>query len=233
MIRHPGASAVVPFLSDPEGDDPQLLLIKQYRYAAEQYLYEIPAGRLEPGEDPRDCAIRELREETGCTARQMEFLTTIYTTPGFTDERIHLFMATGLERGETAHEADEFMTVETMTLSEALRLIEEGRSWTGRRSSRFCSPPGIAPGVRQPTVPGLCQNRDKTRLLSHNSVAFRGRSFGRVRLANKAQPIRGQRLNTRSPAASNGHTVCLSPLRGQRDREVSYRICSVCRVVPY
>jgi ADP-ribose pyrophosphatase len=126
MVRHPGASAIVPFLSEPGGDDPQLLLIKQYRYAAEQYLYEVPAGRLEPGEDPRDCAARELREEAGCTARQIDFLTTIYTTPGFTDERIHLFMATGLERGETAHEADEFMTVETVTLSQALRLIQEG-----------------------------------------------------------------------------------------------------------
>ena len=126
MIRHPGASAVVPFLSDPDGEDPQLLLIKQYRYAAEQYLYEVPAGRLEPGEDPRDCAIRELREEAGCTAKNMDFLTTIYTTPGFTDERIHLYMATGLERGDTAHEADEFMTVETIPLTEALRMIEQG-----------------------------------------------------------------------------------------------------------
>ena len=65
MIRHSGASAVVPFLSDPEGDDPQILLIKQYRYAANGYLYEIPAGRLESGEDPAACAERELREETG------------------------------------------------------------------------------------------------------------------------------------------------------------------------
>jgi ADP-ribose pyrophosphatase len=126
MIRHPGASAIVPLLSAPDGDDPQLLLIKQYRYAAGQYLYEIPAGRLEPGEDPRDCAVRELREETGCRADRMDFLTTIYTTPGFTDERIHLYMATGLERGDTAHEADEFLTVETVTLSHALQLIEAG-----------------------------------------------------------------------------------------------------------
>lgn len=126
MIRHPGASAVVPFLSDATGDDPQLLLIRQYRYAADQYLYEIPAGRLDPGEKPRDCARRELREETGCTARQIDFLFTMYTTPGFTDERIHLFMATGLERGEAAREADEFMTMETVTLSSALRLIQGG-----------------------------------------------------------------------------------------------------------
>jgi ADP-ribose pyrophosphatase len=126
MIRHPGASAVVPFLTDPGIADPELLLIKQYRYAAEQYLYEIPAGRLDAGEDPAQCAARELREETGCRAQRIEFLFTIFTTPGFTDERIHLFMATGLERGDTAHEADEFMTLETMTLSRALRLIEKG-----------------------------------------------------------------------------------------------------------
>ena len=88
MIRHPGASAVVPFLSDPAGGDPQLLLIRQYRYAAEGYLYEIPAGRLDPGESPEACARRELQEETGCTVDRVERLTTIYTTPGFTDEKI-------------------------------------------------------------------------------------------------------------------------------------------------
>jgi ADP-ribose pyrophosphatase len=132
MVRHPGASAIVPFLSDPRGDDPQILLIKQYRYAAEQYLWEIPAGRLDPGEDPLACARRELREETGCTAERIEFLTTMYTTPGFTDERIHLFIASGLERGETAHEADEFMTVETVTLSSALQLIQKGEIKDGK-----------------------------------------------------------------------------------------------------
>jgi ADP-ribose pyrophosphatase len=126
MIRHPGASAIVPFLSDVSAADPQLLLIKQYRYAADQYLYEVPAGRLDPGEDPRDCAARELREETGCSARDIEFLFTMFTTPGFTDERIHVFMASGLEHGDTAHESDEFMTLETVTLSRALRLIKEG-----------------------------------------------------------------------------------------------------------
>jgi ADP-ribose pyrophosphatase len=126
MIRHSGASAVVPFLSDPTGDDPQVLLIRQYRYAADGFVYEIPAGRLDAGEEPVVCAHRELREETGCEAERVEHLTTIYTTPGFTDERIHLFMAVGLTRGELARETDEFIELETMTLSRALELVESG-----------------------------------------------------------------------------------------------------------
>lgn len=132
MIRHPGASAVVPFLSDPTGEDPQVLLIRQYRYAAQQFLYEIPAGRLDPGESPEACARRELREETGCTAQRVERLTTMYTTPGFTDERIHLFMAVGLTRGDDSREADEFIEVETMPLSNALSLVERGEIQDGK-----------------------------------------------------------------------------------------------------
>ncbi|HPV73762.1 MAG TPA: NUDIX hydrolase [Gemmatimonadaceae bacterium] len=132
MIRHPGASAVLPFASDPLGDDPQLLLIRQYRYAAEAFLYEIPAGRLDPGESPLECAKRELREETGCTAARVEPLITIYTTPGFTDEKIHLFMASGLTMGESHREADEFIEVVTRPLSEVLQLIERGEIVDGK-----------------------------------------------------------------------------------------------------
>jgi len=132
IVRHSGASAVVPFLSDPEGEDPQILLLRQYRYAADGYLFEIPAGRLDPGETPADCAARELREETGCTAKQMEPLITMVTTPGFTDERIHLFMATDLTHGEAAREADEFADVIVMRLSEALELIQRGEIVDGK-----------------------------------------------------------------------------------------------------
>ena len=126
IIRHPGASAVIPFLSGPLGDEPQLLLLRQFRYAAGGYLYEIPAGRLEAGESPMECAIRELQEETGCRADHIEPLTTILTTPGFTDEAIHLFMATGLIHGEPNREADEFVELVIMRLSEALEGVSKG-----------------------------------------------------------------------------------------------------------
>lgn len=126
ILRHPGASAVVPFLSGPLGDEPQLLLLRQYRYAAGGYLYEIPAGRLDEGETPVQCALRELKEETGCTADHIEPMTSILTTPGFTDEVIHLFMATGLTHGEPNREADEFVEVVIMRLSEALERISAG-----------------------------------------------------------------------------------------------------------
>lgn len=125
MIRHPGASAVVPVLR-ADLPDPEILLIRQYRYAAEQYLYEVPAGRLDAGEAPEVCAARELREETGYRAERIVPLFTMYTTPGFTDERIHLFVATGLTAGDAEREADEFMELVPMPLSRALALIEEG-----------------------------------------------------------------------------------------------------------
>jgi ADP-ribose pyrophosphatase len=147
IIRHPGASAVLPFLSDPKSPDPQILLIKQYRYAAEDFLYEVPAGRLDPNESPLDCARRELLEETGCTAAQVEPLYTFYTTPGFIDERIHGFMATGLTRGESSREADEFMTLETVTLSHALELIQRGEIRDGKTTVLILYAAGFRAGL--------------------------------------------------------------------------------------
>ena len=96
MIRHPGAAAVVPFLDDVRDPDPRIVLIRQFRHAADGYVWEVPAGRLDPGERPEQCAERELEEETGLTARRIEPLLTIYTTPGFTDEQRRAML------GETA-----------------------------------------------------------------------------------------------------------------------------------
>jgi len=125
MVRHPGASAIVPLLNET-ADDPEVVLIRQYRYAADGYLYEIPAGRLDAGESPQDCARRELHEETGYTAARVEPLFTMFTTPGFTDEKIHLFLATGLTAGVANREADEFMELVPTKLSRALSMVERG-----------------------------------------------------------------------------------------------------------
>ena len=126
MVRHRGASAIVPLLSDPDAEDPSVLLIKQYRYATDGTIWEIPAGVLDPGEEAIDCARRELLEEVGATAENIEHLTTIYTTPGFTDEKIHIFFATGLTVGDTAHELDEFIEVEALPISRLLEMIRDG-----------------------------------------------------------------------------------------------------------
>jgi ADP-ribose pyrophosphatase len=126
IIRHPGASAIVPMLSDLDVPNPEVLLVRQYRYATGGAIYEVPAGRLNPGEAPLACAIRELREETGYVAQRIEALIAMYTTPGFTDERIHLFLASGLTAGASEREADEFLDLAPMPLARALEMIRTG-----------------------------------------------------------------------------------------------------------
>jgi ADP-ribose pyrophosphatase len=132
ILRHPGASAVVPFLDPPRDPDPRVVLIRQFRHAADGFIWEVPAGRLDGGESPETCARRELEEETGMRAGRLERLTTIYTTPGFTDERIHLFLAEELEPGAEHREADEFMELHTLRWSEVRRLIESGEIVDGK-----------------------------------------------------------------------------------------------------
>ena len=146
IVRHPGASAVVPFLTDPEGDDPQIMLLRQYRYAAGGYIYEIPAGRLDPGEDPAACAARELKEETGCTGKSIVPLFTMLTTPGFTDELIHLFLATDITHGDRAREEDEFADVVVMRLSESLELIQRGEIPDGKTALAILYSAGFKTG---------------------------------------------------------------------------------------
>jgi ADP-ribose pyrophosphatase len=132
MIRHPGASAVVPFVDPPQSPDPRVVLIRQFRHAADGHIWEVPAGRLDQGESPEACARRELHEEAGFIAGDLRHLASIYTTPGFTDEKIHLFMASRLEDGTRRHEADEFMEVHTLRWSEVGRMIQAGQIVDGK-----------------------------------------------------------------------------------------------------
>jgi ADP-ribose pyrophosphatase len=132
MIRHPGASAVVPFLDDPDGPDPRVLLIHQFRHAADGPLWEVPAGTLGPGETPLECARRELAEEAGMEAGKLVRLASIFTTPGFTDEQIHLFLARDLVPRALAREPDEFITVHEKRWSEVGRMIRTGKIRDGK-----------------------------------------------------------------------------------------------------
>jgi ADP-ribose pyrophosphatase len=121
VVRHPGAAAVVPFLGEDE-----VLLIRQYRHAAGGTILEVPAGKLDDGEAPEACAARELEEEAGRRAGRLAKLGWIFTTPGFTDEVIHLFAAFDLEAVPTRHEHDELIELVPMPLARALELVWAG-----------------------------------------------------------------------------------------------------------
>jgi ADP-ribose pyrophosphatase len=115
IVRHPGAAAVVPV--DADGN---VVLVKQMRYATGGFLLEVPAGKLDPGEAPEACAARELVEETGLRPGKLVSMGAIFTSPGFTDERIWLYVATDLQPAPQALEDDEVLTLERMPLREAL-----------------------------------------------------------------------------------------------------------------
>jgi 8-oxo-dGTP pyrophosphatase MutT (NUDIX family) len=129
LMHHVGASAVAAV--DEAG---RVVLIRQFRFAAGGYLWELPAGILQsPNEPPADCAQRELREETGLTAREWRALGSMFTTPGFCDERIHLFLARGLEQREHARDHDEVITeVRSVALDEALAMVRRGEIVDGK-----------------------------------------------------------------------------------------------------
>jgi ADP-ribose pyrophosphatase len=127
MIRHSGAAAILPLLDPLADPDPRVVLVSQFRYAAGGHIYEVPAGRPDrPGEPWEECARRELEEEIGLVPGALLPLTTILTTPGFTDERIHLFLATDLRAGTTARDTDEFMEPITLRMSAALDMVRDG-----------------------------------------------------------------------------------------------------------
>jgi len=122
IIRHPGAAAIVPV--DAHG---QVTLIRQHRHAAGGTILEIPAGVLEPGEAPEACARRELAEEVQLASDEWTHLGAIHTTPGFTDERIHLYLARALRPAEGRPDPDEVLEIVTMNLDEAINATLDGR----------------------------------------------------------------------------------------------------------
>ncbi|KXK24684.1 MAG: putative ADP-ribose pyrophosphatase [Chloroflexi bacterium OLB15] len=127
LVRHPGAVAIVAI-----DENDQVLLVRQYRFAARQAMIEIPAGTLNIGEDPAACAIRELQEETGCKAAQIDSLGGIFVAPGYTTEFIHLFLAKGLSESRLAMDDDEFIDVQRLPFAEALAMVDRGKIIDGK-----------------------------------------------------------------------------------------------------
>lgn len=126
LVRHRGAAAVLPIVGSGAEEDPEVILLRQYRYAAGGVIHEVPAGIIEPGESWEECAQRELEEEAGVRAGRLVRLTTIHTTPGFTNERIHLYAAFDLTPGQASTDEDEFLEVRRMSLSQAVELVRQG-----------------------------------------------------------------------------------------------------------
>ena len=121
IVKHPGAAAILPIL--PDG---RILLVKQYRRAVNEVLVEIPAGTLEPGEEPKACAFRELEEETGYRAGRLERITSLALAPGYSSEIIHIYLAENLVESHAHPEEDESITLLKVGLDEAVEMIRRG-----------------------------------------------------------------------------------------------------------
>jgi ADP-ribose pyrophosphatase len=129
IVKHPGAVAIIALT-----EDNKMVMVEQYRKALERTIVEIPAGKLEKGEEPASCARRELEEETGYVCESLELISSFYTSPGFSDEIIHVFLATGLTKKENAAamDEDEFVNLEELTLKEALQYVKEQKIYDAK-----------------------------------------------------------------------------------------------------
>jgi ADP-ribose pyrophosphatase len=129
IVKHPGAVAVMAFT-----DKQKMIMVKQYRKPLERSLVEIPAGKLEKGEEPKSTAKRELEEETGYSCDDLEHIASFYTSPGFADEIIHLFVAKGLKKIENPlqPDEDEFVHLLELSLEEALEYVQSGRIYDAK-----------------------------------------------------------------------------------------------------
>jgi ADP-ribose pyrophosphatase len=122
VVQHPASLAII---ATPSRDE--IVLVRQYRHAAGEFLWEIPAGSADPGESPEDAARRELREETGYSARRLRPLGAFFTSPGFCNELMHFYHAHGLEPGEQHLDADERIEVASFSYDAAWQLVHAGR----------------------------------------------------------------------------------------------------------
>jgi len=120
IVEHPGAVVVLALT-----DDNKIVMIRQFRKPVDEVLWELPAGKVEPEEDLKNCALRELEEETGYYSRKIKKLITFFSTPGFCNEKLTLFLAEDLEKRNKNEDADEFIKVELIKPNEALKLVQE------------------------------------------------------------------------------------------------------------
>lgn len=119
IVEHKGAVAIVALTSDNK-----VVLVKQYRKAIEKELWEIPAGKIEIGENPKECAIRELKEETGYSAENMKLIHKFYTSAGFSNQKVYIFLAENLIPGDTSFDEDEIIEVKELDINEVYKMIE-------------------------------------------------------------------------------------------------------------
>ncbi|MED4204289.1 NUDIX hydrolase [Neobacillus mesonae] len=129
IVKHPGAVAVIALTNENK-----IVMVEQYRKALEKIIVEIPAGKLEKGEEPASCARRELEEETGYVCESLEPLLSFYTSPGFADEIVHVFLAKGLTKKENpaAMDEDEFVNLKELTLEEAIQYVKEQKIYDAK-----------------------------------------------------------------------------------------------------
>ncbi|HSH37070.1 NUDIX hydrolase [Schnuerera sp.] len=121
IIEHPGSVGIVPIT-----EDGSIIMVEQFRKPVEKTLLEIPAGKIEITEEPKETALRELIEETGCIAKKMEYIFEFYTSPGFSDEKIYLFLATELEFGMEEPSEGEYIKVKKMKIDDLINMVNKG-----------------------------------------------------------------------------------------------------------